>query len=146
MVCTPPLAPLFIGEGGRGPAPSRLDLEGGRRARGVACPPSKGAPPLGFPLEGRPPCPSPPIYRGVRGGLLINTTQGAAPPLPNTSPPPSRAWRSHAGVLLLHHHHAVVLLLESSSSTSPSPLLDQEGVDVTLTVRVLNAEVPSVRH
>ena len=29
---------------------------------------------------------------------------------------------------------------------SPSPLLDQEGGDVTLTVRVLNAEVPSVRH
>ena len=33
-----------------------------------------------------------------------------------------------------------------SSSTSPSPLLDQEGGDVTLTVRVLNAEVPSVRR
>ena len=55
------------------------------------------------------------------------------------------AWRSPAGVLQLHHHHAVVLLLEPSSSTSPSPLLDQEGGDVTLTVRVLNAEVPSVR-
>ena len=27
-----------------------------------------------------------------------------------------------------------------------SPLLDQEGGDVTLTVRVLNAEVLSVRH
>ena len=44
------------------------------------------------------------------------------------------------------HHHAVMLLLEPSSSTSPSPLLDQEGGDVTLTVRVLNAEVPSVRR
>ena len=33
-----------------------------------------------------------------------------------------------------------------SSSTSPSPLLDQVGGDVFLTVRVLNAEVPSVRH
>ena len=33
-----------------------------------------------------------------------------------------------------------------SSSTSPPPLLDQEGGDVTQTVRVLNAEVPSVRR
>ena len=56
------------------------------------------------------------------------------------------AWRSPAGVLQLHHHHAVVLLLEPSSSTSPSPLLDQEGGDVIRSVRVLNAEVPSVRH
>ena len=57
-----------------------------------------------------------------------------------------RAWRSPAGVLQLHHHHAVVLLLEPSSSTSPFPLLDQEGGDVFPTVRVLNAEVPSVRR
>ena len=56
------------------------------------------------------------------------------------------AWRSPAGVLQLHHHHAVVLLLEPSSSTSPSPLLDQEGGDVIRSVRVLNAEVPSVRR
>ena len=33
-----------------------------------------------------------------------------------------------------------------SPSTSPSPLLDQEGGDVFPTVRVLNAEVPSVRR
>ena len=33
-----------------------------------------------------------------------------------------------------------------SSSTSPSPLLDQVGGDVFPTVRVLNAEVPSVRR
>ena len=46
-------------------------------------------------------------------------------------------------MLLFHHHHALVLLLEPSSSTSPSPLLDQEGGDITLTVLVLNAEVPS---
>ena len=72
--------------------------------------------------------------------------QGAAPPLPNTSPPPLSAWRSPVGVLPLHQHHAVVLLLEPSSSTSPSPLLDQEGGDVIRSVRVLNAEVLSVRH
>ena len=43
-------------------------------------------------------------------------------------------------------HHAVVLPLEQSSSTSPSPLLDQEGGDVSRPVRVLNAEVLSVQH
>ena len=39
-----------------------------------------------------------------------------------------------------------MLLLEPSSSTSPSPLLDQEVGDVVRTIRVLNAEVLSVRH
>ena len=39
-----------------------------------------------------------------------------------------------------------MLLLEPSSSTSPSPLLDQEGEDVSRPVRVLNAEVLSVQH
>ena len=63
----------------------------------------KGAHPLC--LGGKPPTPWPPppprvfprgpaplalspIYRGVRGGLQYTITQGAAPPLPNTSPPP----------------------------------------------------------
>ena len=49
-------------------------------------------------------------------------------------------------MLLLHQHHAVVLPLELSSSTSPSSLLDQDGGDVVRPVRVLNAEVLSVRH
>ena len=39
-----------------------------------------------------------------------------------------------------------MLLLEPSSSTSPSPLPDQEGGDVSRPVRVLNAEVLSVQH
>ena len=39
-----------------------------------------------------------------------------------------------------------MLPLELSSSTSPSPLLDQEGGDVIRSVRVLNAEVLSIRH
>ena len=77
---------------------------------------------------------------------MYTTTQGAAPPLPNTSPSLSRAWRSPVGVLLLHQHHAVVLPLELSSSTSPSSLLDQDGGDVVRTIRVLNAEVLSVQH
>ena len=102
-------------------------------------------PPSRSHLEGPAPLAPSPINRGVRGGLQ-HTTQGAAPPLPNTSPPPSRAWRSPAGVLLLHQHLAVVLPLELSSSTSPSSLLDQDEGDVARTVRVLNAEVLSVQH
>ena len=39
-----------------------------------------------------------------------------------------------------------MLLLELSSSTSPSSLLDQGAGDVIHSVRVLNAEVLSVRH
>ena len=39
-----------------------------------------------------------------------------------------------------------MLLLEPSSSTSPSSLLDQGAGDVIRSVRVLNAEVLSVRH
>ena len=42
------------------------------------------------------------------------------------------------------HHHAVVLL-DLHQPLLP-PLMDQEGGDVTLTVCVLNAEVPSVRR
>ena len=103
------------------------------------------APPLGVSLEGRPPCPSPPIYRGVRGGQHHHKPRRSPSP-PQHLSSSVRAWRSPVGVLLLHHHHAVVLLLEPSSSTFPSPLLDQEGGDVSRPVRVLNAEVLSVQH
>ena len=44
-------------------------------------------PPSRSHLEGSAPLAPSPINRGVRGGLLY-TSQGAAPPLPNTSPPP----------------------------------------------------------
>ena len=96
-------------------------------------------------LEGSGPLSPSPINRWVRGGLHTQHPRRSPSP-PQHLSSSIRAWRSPAGVLQLHHHHAVVLLLEPSSSTSPSPLLDQEGGDVTLTVRVLNAEVPSVRR
>ena len=112
---------------------------------GGQVPPPWPPPPSRSHLEGSAPLAPSPINRGVRGGLL-DTTQGAAPPLPKTSPPPLRAWRSPVGVLLHQHHHAVVLPLELSSSTSPSSLLDQDGGDVVHPVRVLNAEVLSVQH
>ena len=44
--CSPPLTPLFIGEGARGADPSRWDLEGGGGQGGGTCPPSKGGAPL----------------------------------------------------------------------------------------------------
>ena len=65
------------------------------------------------------------------------------PPPATPLPPPAVAWRSPAGVLL---HPPPRRRAAGSSSTSPSPLLDQDGGDVTLTVRVLNAEMPSVRR
>ena len=103
----PLLGPMRLGLGGnpRGVAPLCL---GGKSPLPGRRPPSRSH------LEGPAPLASSPINRGVRGGLQ-HTTQGAAPPLPNTSPPPSRAWRSPAGVLLLHRHHTVVLPLELSS-------------------------------
>ena len=106
--------------------------------------PLAAAPPR-WGLEGPAPFSLPPINRGVRGGQPHHPPR-RSPPLPNTSPPPLCAWRSPVGVLPLHHHHAVVLPVELSSSTSPSPLLDQEGGDVSRPVRVLNAEVLSVQH
>ena len=57
-------------------------------------------------------------------------------------PPPAVAWRSPAGVLL---HPPPRRRAAGSSSTSPPPLLDQGG-DFIRSVRVLNAEVLSVRH
>ena len=59
--------------------------------------------------------------------LSLSLELGEALPISPMLPPPSRR-------------------VAGSPSTSPSPLLDQEGGDVTLTVRVLNAEVPSVRR
>ena len=50
-------------------------------------PPPPWPPPLRSHLEGPAPFPLLPINRGVRGGLQHHI-QGAAPPLPNTSPPP----------------------------------------------------------
>ena len=75
-----PLGPMRLGLGGnpRGGAP----LLGGQATPLSRRPPSRSH------LEGAGPLPPPPINRGARGGLHTHL-QGAAPPLPNTSPPPS---------------------------------------------------------
>ena len=61
VCCSPPLTPLFIGEGARGAGPSRWDLEGAAPREGGLAPQAKGAPPLGFPLPN-------PRRMGPRGG------------------------------------------------------------------------------
>ena len=48
---SPPLTPLFIGEGARGADPSRWDLEGAAAREGELAPQARGAPPLGFPPQ-----------------------------------------------------------------------------------------------
>ena len=52
-VFSPPLTPLFIGEGARGAGPSRWDLEGGSGQGGGTCPPSKGGAPSRVPPNPR---------------------------------------------------------------------------------------------
>ena len=130
--CTPPWAPLRLG----------LETLGGRST----C--------LGgqvFPLGRRPPeeIPSPrasaplgSLYKEGGGRAAAPNTWRLPTPLA-TPPPPVVAWRSPAGSLLQPPPRRRAA---GSSSTSPSPLLDQEGEDVSLTVHVLNAEVPSVRR
>ena len=102
-------------------------------------------PPSRSHLEGPAPLAPSPINRGVRGGQLHHKPRRSPSP-PQHLSSSVRAWRSPVGVLLHQQHHAVVLPLVLSSSTSPSSLLDQDGGDVVRSVRVLNAEVLSVRH
>ena len=87
-------------------------------------------PPSRSHLEGSAPLAPSPIYRGVRGGLQHTITQGAAPPLPNTSPPP----------------YVLGEALSEYCCTNYTTPLDQDGGDVVRPVRVLNAEVLSVQH
>ena len=68
------------------------------------------------------------------------------PPLP--SPPPlSRCLAKPCRIAtLLHHHHAIVLLLDGvflNLSLSPCWI---KAWETSPAIRVLNAEVPSVRH
>ena len=103
-----------------------------------------GAPPLA--LGGKPPpWPPPPWgpYIKRRGGRATAPDTWRLPsPLLHLSLPQTLG-EALPGSLL---HPPPCRRAAGSSSTSPSPLLDQEGGDVMLIVRVLNAEVPSVRR
>ena len=82
------------------------------------------------------------LYKGGEGGQ--HTTALGASLLPcNTSLSLAEARRSPAGDPL---HPPPRRRAAGSPSTSPPLLLDQEGGDVSRPVRVLNAEVPSVRR
>ena len=99
-------------------------------------------PPLGDPISKG--C-APPLGAYIKGGEGgQHTTAFGASLLPcNTSLSRAEARRSPAGEPL---HPPPRRRAVGSPSTSPPPLLDQERRRRRCTVRVLNAEVPSVRH
>ena len=98
-------------------------------------------PPLGDPISlGRRPPGG--LYKGGEGGQQP-TALGASLLPCNTSLSRAEARRSPAGEPL---HPSPRRRAVGSASTSPPPLLDQERRRRRCTVRVLNAEVPYVRH
>ena len=115
---------------------------------GGVLPPWTRPTPLGL-LEPQGKVPSlPPIYTEVLG-LIRDDFPTAARPHTSTVFPLDRVsaelWRSPAETKVITNLRSTVTLPENSS-TSPSLLLDQEGRDHRRAVRVLNAEVPSVRY
>ena len=133
--CAPLGPPLRLGLGTLGEGAPPLAL-GGKASPLAAAPPRRShllglAPPLGDP-----------IYRGGEGGQPHPCTWRLPSPLLHLSLPQTLG-EALPGSLL---HPPPRRRAAGSSSTSPSPLLDQEGGDVMLTIRMLNAEVPSVRR
>ena len=97
-------------------------------------------PPLRWDLQG----PAPPQGPYIKGGREGCAPKPLAPPSPPVTPLPlAKLGEALPRSPLLPPPRCRAA---GSSSTSPSPLLDQEGGDVFPTVRVLNAEVPSVRR
>ena len=132
--CAPLGPPLCLGLGNpRGGGAPHLAWGGGEAILGRR--------PLEIHLP-RAAAPQGPYIKRGEGGQPHPLLQ--APPSPSVTPLlPACAWRSPVGILL---HPPPRRRAAGSSSTSPSPLLDQEGGDIFPTVRVLNAEVPSVRR
>ena len=93
-------------------------------------------------LEGKKPAPSTPIYSGeVHGSFTL--APGAALSLPNTSFSVVVLGKALPENCKLHHH--AVMLSELSLNFS-SPLAGSRRRRCPRAVRVLNAEVPTVRH
>ena len=78
-------------------------------------------------------------YKGGQGGGQPHPVSWRLPPPATPLPPPAAAWRSPAA-------STTTLLCCWIFINLSFPLLDQEGLDVIRSVRVLNAEVLSVRH
>ena len=94
---------------------------------------------MGSPRDG-----APPQGAYIKGGGRAAAPKVLAPP----SPLLHLSLSQKLGEALLRSllHPPPRRRAAGSSSTSPSPLLDQEGGDVSRPVRVLNAEVLSVQH
>ena len=131
--CAPPWAPLRLRLGTLGEGAPPLALGG-------KAPPLAAAPPWRFNLLGPAPPPKGPYIKRGEGGQPHPCTWRLPSPLLHLSLPQMLGEAPPRSLLHPPPRHRAA----GSSSTSPSPLLDQEGGDVTLTVRVLNAEVPSV--
>ena len=93
-------------------------------------------------LEGKKPAPSTPIYSGGAHGSFT-LAPGAALSLPNISSSSVVLGEALPGNCKLHHH--TVVLPELSLNFS-SPLAGSRRRRRLRAVRVLNTEVPSVRH
>ena len=129
------------GESSKGKAPLRCLGEDG------LLPPSLAAP---LPWRRGQGCASPlspaPIYSGGEGGHL-HLSPWRLPPSRDTSSSPVGAWRSPAGLPRSSITTTPLCCCwMESSSTSPSLLAGSRRGRHHRAVRVLNAEVPSVRH
>ena len=93
-------------------------------------------------LEGKKPAPSTPIYSGEAHGSFT-LAPGAALPLSNSTS--SSVVLGEALLVNCKLHHHAVVLPELSLNFS-SPLAGSRRRRCPRAVRVLNAEVPSVRH
>ena len=95
-------------------------------------------PPSRSHLEGPAPFPLLPINRGVEGGLQHHI-QGAAPPLPNSSPPPRELGEALPENCKLHHHAVVLPELFPNFSF---PLAGSRRRRRARAICVLNVEAP----
>ena len=147
-LCAPPNPSHVTRRGGgatpRAAAPPGL---GGKFPRGWGRPnPSRVSPVAAAPPLGNPRAPPPPPFP-----LYIVREREGSRTLPLAQPSPSSNTSSSSVVLgealpenhELHHHHAVVLSEFSLNFSSP---LAGSRRRHPRAVRVLNAEVPSVRH
>ena len=97
-------------------------------------------------LEGKKPAPSTPIYSGEAHGSYRRSS-GAALPLSQVVLLSRGAWRSPAGLPRSSTTTTPLCCCwMESSSTSPSLLAGSRRGRRHRAVRVLNAEVPCVRH